>query len=77
MALDSKENVLWFFAGVSAGVAIALLCAPQSGQETRRLLNETGHQWADRGRRLAGSASDLLEQGRKLVEIPESGGVGA
>jgi gas vesicle protein len=60
---DSK--FAWFVAGASIGATLALLFAPQSGEETRYLLREQ----AKKGRkRLAAVGEDLLDQGRDLYE---------
>ncbi|MBI1898743.1 MAG: YtxH domain-containing protein [Acidobacteria bacterium] len=63
MSDDTNEKVLWFIAGAAIGSAVALLFAPQSGEQTRRLIGEQ----AEKGRdKLAESGRDLLERGRDL-----------
>jgi gas vesicle protein len=49
---ESGSGVKWFIAGAALGGALALLFAPQSGDETRRLI-----------RRKAGDLRDLAEDG--------------
>ncbi len=79
MERDSNTNVVWFLAGAALGAAIALLYAPQSGQETRRLiakktnegrdaLTERSRELYDRGRELADEAAELFERGKKLAQ---------
>lgn len=79
MRNDVGSNMIWFFAGAVVGVAAGLLLAPQSGEETRRLISERaeegGREWIDRGkelydkgRQLAEDAADYFEEGRRLVE---------
>lgn len=72
MSDDTNEKVVWFVAGAALGAAVALLFAPKSGEETRRLLTDksgegreallqTGKEWLDRGR-------DLYEKGRQIAD---------
>jgi gas vesicle protein len=49
-----------FLAGLGIGFGVGLLLAPLSGEETRGRIAERAHD-------LAGSARDLLEQGRERV----------
>jgi gas vesicle protein len=69
---DFVSNIEWFIAGAVAGMAAALLLAPQSGKRTRRFLadktqqgreavSETGKDVVDRGK-------DMVDKGRQLVE---------
>jgi gas vesicle protein len=55
---DSGNTIVWFVAGAAVGAAIALLFAPASGKETRKLITKK----ADEGREV------LAEQGRAAVE---------
>lgn len=50
-----------FLLGLVAGAAVALLFAPQTGEETRRQLK-------DRGRRLRDAAEDRIEDWRSEVQ---------
>jgi gas vesicle protein len=50
-----------FAVGALVGAGIALLYAPQSGQETRKLI-------ADKGRELKGRAQDKLEDAKDYIE---------
>ena len=38
MAQDNNGKLLWFLAGSAIGATIALLYAPQTGRETRRII---------------------------------------
>jgi gas vesicle protein len=65
MEQDHFDKIVWFMAGTAIGAAVALLFAPQSGEETRRYLGETARQ----GRKAIGEAGDsVLERGRDLYE---------
>jgi gas vesicle protein len=65
MAQDNGSKVIWFLAGAAIGAAVALLYAPQSGEEVRRYLGDK----AKEGRTaLADSGHDMMERGRELFE---------
>ena len=65
MAQNNSDKLVWFLAGSAIGAAIALLYAPQSGEETRRTL----HKHARKGRRVLEDVSgDLADRGRDLYE---------
>lgn len=57
----SSGGIGGFLFGVLAGAAVALLFAPQSGEETRRQLRE-------RGRRIRDTAEDHLEDWQERIE---------
>ena len=58
----SVTGVLAAFAiGAAAGAVIALLYAPQSGKDTRKLI-------AAKGRELKGQATDALEEARDFID---------
>ena len=65
MAQHNSDKVVWFFAGAAIGATIALLYAPQSGDETRRYIRKK----ARKGREvLADASEDLVDKGRDLYE---------
>jgi gas vesicle protein len=53
--------------GALAGAALAMLLAPQSGEETRDLLYAKAREAGERARDSAGDAGDLLARGRQIV----------
>ncbi len=57
--------VAFFLVGAAVGAGIALLVAPQSGKQTRRLLRR---QYEDAADYVAGQADAARERGRELVE---------
>jgi len=74
MSSDSRDTVVWFFAGVAIGAVIALLYAPKSGKQTRKAIADAGKDLVDRGqeiyergRKMADEAADLIERGTKFV----------
>jgi gas vesicle protein len=62
--------------GLLAGATLAMIAAPQSGEETRDVLRAKARETADRARDTAGDVSEsltettneLLERGRAIVE---------
>jgi gas vesicle protein len=78
-------KVAYFVAGVGIGAAIALLFAPQTGEETRKQIAAKTQEGKDyvtsKGREIAKHAEELVEQGKELVtkqkarlaEVLESG----
>jgi gas vesicle protein len=67
MAEDQGYNdrLIWFVAGAAVGATIALLYAPASGSDTRKVIGEktlAGKQ------ALAESSKDMYERGRELYE---------
>ena len=62
---DNSGKLVWFFAGAAIGASIALLYAPKSGEETRRLLKEKALEGKGA---LAESSRDILDKSRELYE---------
>jgi gas vesicle protein len=64
-------KVSFFVAGVGIGAAIALLFAPQSGEETRKRIVEKAQEGKDyvasKGREIRKQAEELVDQGKVLV----------
>ncbi len=65
MATESSRRWLWFTAGFSLGLGLALLYAPWPGAETRRLISQKAGASKDA---LLQSGRELLERGRELYE---------
>lgn len=67
---DSK--VSYFLFGLGMGVAIGVLFAPKTGQETREMLKEKASEGRDylrrKGEDLRESSSDLLSRGREALQ---------
>ena len=65
-------KVTFFVAGVGIGAAVALLFAPQSGEETRKQIAEKAHEGKDyvasKGRELRKQAEDLCRSREGLGE---------
>ncbi len=61
----------YFIAGAGIGAAVALLFAPESGEETRRRIMEKTQEGREyvtsKGRELRKHAGDLIDDGKDLV----------
>ena len=72
MARDNSDNVVWFLTGAAVGAAIALLYAPQSGVETRRLIGRKAvdgrEALTEVGEEIMGKGRELFDQGRKVAD---------
>jgi gas vesicle protein len=72
MAQDNSDKLLWFLAGAAIGSTIALLYAPQSGRETRRIIKKKTREGreavTDSGRDLMDKGRDLYEKGRRVAD---------
>jgi gas vesicle protein len=79
MADDDKSGggfVTGLLLGLLAGATLAMISAPQSGEDTRDFLRVKAREAADRARDTAGEVSEsvggqtneLLERGRAIVE---------
>jgi gas vesicle protein len=53
--------------GGVAGAVLAMILAPQSGEDTRDLLVAKAREAGERARDTAGDAGDLLSRGRQIV----------
>ena len=66
-----STKVAYFAAGIGIGTVIALLFAPQSGEETRKQIAEKATEGKDymasRGREIRKQAEELVDQGKDLV----------
>lgn len=62
---DTGINLGWFLVGVAVGGAIALLYAPQSGKDTRRLIAKKTEQSREA---LADSSKEVLDRGKEMFE---------
>lgn len=70
--MEDNSKALWFVAGVAVGATIALLFAPASGQETRRVIGRTASKsresLADAGRDVIEKSKGLYEKGRRIAD---------
>ena len=68
---NTTTKVSFFLAGLGIGAAVALLFAPQSGEETRKQIADKAKDGTDyvsaKGREIRKQAEDLVDQGKDLV----------
>lgn len=71
MSRDHEGSVgavlLAFVLGAVAGAAVALLYAPQTGEETRRLLGERAREGRERAAQAARQGRDFVERQRETL----------
>jgi len=71
MADESNNGIPGFLTGLAigalAGATLAMVLAPQSGEDTRDLLVAKAREAGERARDTAGDAGDLLSRGRRIV----------
>jgi gas vesicle protein len=70
--MRDSNKVLWFVAGASIGATLAILFAPQSGEETRRYLGKQARKGREKlgevGRDAYEKSRDLFDRGRDLAD---------
>jgi len=61
----------YFVAGVTVGAGVALLLAPKTGEQTRKLIAKKAGEGKDyfnaKGREVRGHAEELVGKGREIV----------
>ena len=66
------EKALYFVLGAFIGAATALLLAPRSGEETRRLIASKAREGADlvssRGREVADKTTQYIDRGKEILQ---------
>jgi gas vesicle protein len=66
------EKTLFFIMGAFLGAATALLLAPRSGEETRRLITSKARDGADyvatKSRTVADKTSTLVDRGKEILQ---------
>ena len=69
---SAGEKALYFVLGAAIGAATALLLAPRSGVETRKLIMSKAREGADvvtsRAKTVAGKTSEYVERGKEVLQ---------
>jgi gas vesicle protein len=69
---EGTSALAWFITGVVIGATVAVLYAPRSGQETRRMLSERTQKSREAlqngSQDLVDAGKDMFQRGRKLME---------
>ena len=70
--MDNSGKAVWFLTGAALGAAVALLYAPQSGRDTRRIIRKKtreGREYVtEAGRDLADKGRELYEKGLRVAD---------
>jgi gas vesicle protein len=67
--MDDDKRIPYFFLGVGIGVAVGILFAPKSGEETRTLIRSKADESKDYLKRKSEESKDFLK--RKSEEVRE------
>jgi gas vesicle protein len=69
---DYVSKVAWFLTGAVIGATVAILFAPKSGKDTRKMIGDTTQRGKDAvtetSRDVVEAGRDMFERGRKLVD---------
>jgi gas vesicle protein len=70
--VEEESKIGYFFLGLGLGVAVGVLFAPQSGEETRRMLRDKAEESVDdlkrRATDLQETATDALDRGKQTLQ---------
>ncbi len=70
--MDEDKKLSYFFLGLGIGVAVGILFAPKSGEETRDIIRSKAGEGKDYLRRrsedLRERAEDIVERGKSAVQ---------
>lgn len=66
-AAGSGSVLLAFILGAVSGAAVALLCAPATGEETRKYLGQKAREGRDRAAEVAEKSRQAVNQGRETL----------
>lgn len=69
--MEDSSRLSYFFLGMGIGVAVGILFAPKSGEETRKYLRERADEGRDYVKRRSGDirtqAGGIVEKGKQTV----------
>lgn len=70
--MEDDNRISYFFLGLGLGVAVGVLFAPKSGEETRELIRNKANEGADfvkrRGSELRDQASGAIDRGKETLQ---------
>ena len=69
---DYASKIAWFLTGAVVGATVAILFAPKSGKETRKMIGHTTQRGkeavTETGKDLVEAGREMYDRGRKLVD---------
>ncbi len=69
--MEDDNKLSYFFLGLGLGVAVGVLFAPKSGEETRNIIRDKANEGADYAKRrateLRSQASDAIERSKQTI----------
>lgn len=72
LIVEDDNKLGYFFLGLGLGAALGILFAPQSGEETRRLLKDKAEEGVDALKRrtadLQETAAEALDRGKQTLQ---------
>jgi len=71
--MSTMKLIYGALAGLAAGVAIGILTAPESGEETRKKIRRSADDVNKRFRRIVGSGSESLSELKDIFENESTG----
>lgn len=70
--VEEDNSLPFFLLGLGLGVAAGILFAPQSGEETRRMLRDRAEEGVDyvkrRSEEIQETATEAIERGKKTIQ---------
>jgi gas vesicle protein len=70
--MEDENRISYFFLGLGLGVAVGVLFAPKSGEETRDMIRSKANEGADymkrRGEEFRDQASDAIDRGKQTIQ---------
>lgn len=69
--MEDDNKLSYFFLGLGLGVAVGVLFAPKSGEETRGLIRDKANEGVDyvkrRGNEFRDQASEAIDRGKEAI----------
>ncbi len=72
MACEAGGKFSWFVCGAALGASVALLYAPKSGKDTRKIISEKTDEgreaFSDTGKEIFDRGREIYDKGRKIAD---------
>jgi gas vesicle protein len=70
--MEDDNRISYFFLGLGLGVAVGVLFAPKSGEETRDMIRSKANEGADfmkrRGEEFRDQANEAIDRGKQTIQ---------